>query len=141
MHKTVDQISVFLENRPGQLSEILTILKDANINIAALNIAETEKYGVLRLIVEKPQEALKCLKKLGCIASTSPVFIIGVPNELGGLKNLIDIITKEKINIDYMYSMVELGENNSTAYMSIAVNDPVKMNDCLKKHNIESLEF
>lgn len=137
MIETTKQISVFLENEEGQLAKILADLSNFGVDILALNISETEKYGVMRIIVENPDEVLAHIKDQNYLASISPVFIIGIPNKPGSLKKLIEIIASEKINVDYMYSMVDNGEDN-TAYMSIAVNDNEKMKACLEKNNINT---
>ncbi|MDO5328591.1 MAG: ACT domain-containing protein [Coriobacteriia bacterium] len=132
---TIDQVSVFLENRPGQLSELLKIFADNDIDLYALNISETEDYGVLRIIVKDPDYAINVLQKSDYVGVKTPVFLIGIPNELGGLKGLVEIITKAEINIDYMYSMIDEGDT-STAYMAIAVDNVEKMEKTLQKHNI-----
>ena len=135
MGKTINQVSVFLENSPGQLSDVLGILKNNNVDIFALNISETENYGVMRIIVQDPKSASSFLNEAGYVTSLSQVYLIGVPNVLGGLKGFVDDISKNGINIDYMYSMVDTG-NNGMAYMIIAVNDFVKMNKFLEEKNI-----
>lgn len=120
--KVIDQVSVFLENRPGQLGELLGLFADNGIDLLALNISETEDYGVLRIIVEDPNKTVDVLNDGGYVGVKTPVLLAGVPNELGGLKGLIDKISAAGVNVDYMYSMVDEGEKN-TAYMAIAVSD------------------
>ena len=82
---TIQQISVFLENRAGQLAEITTILADHQINMRALHIAETSDYGVLRMIVDRPQKAASLLLEHGFILSMTPVLAVTVPDEPGAL--------------------------------------------------------
>lgn len=83
---TIHQISVFLENRAGQLAEITKILSERHIDLRALNIAETTDYGVLRLIVDQPEAAASILLSEGVILSMTPVVAVGVPDQPAGLR-------------------------------------------------------
>ena len=102
----VRQISVFLENRSGQLAHICRIIADAGINMKALNIAETSDYGVLRLITNKPSKTVEVLSGDGLVCSLTDVVAISVPNVPGGLSKVLDIIAGKGISIEYMYSML-----------------------------------
>ena len=102
----VRQISVFLENRSGQLAHICRIIADAGINMKALNIAETSDYGVLRLITNKPAKTVEVLSNDGLVCSKTDVVAISVPNVPGGLSKVLDIIAGKDISIEYMYSML-----------------------------------
>ena len=102
----VRQISVFLENRSGQLAHICRIIADAGINMKALNIAETSDYGVLRLITNKPSKTVEVLSGDGLVCSLTDVVAISVPNVPGGLSKVLDIIAGKDISIEYMYSML-----------------------------------
>ncbi len=118
---TIQQISVFLENRSGQLSEITSILAQNNIDLRAIHIAETADYGVLRLITAKPQEASKILLEHGFILSMTPVVAVAVPDEPGGLAKLLEILAKAGLDIEYMYSV--FGRKDGLAYMIFRVSD------------------
>ena len=102
----VRQISVFLENRSGQLAHICRIIADAGINMKALNIAETSDYGVLRLITDKPAETVRVLTADGFVCSRTDVVALSVPNIPGGLAGVLDVIAGKGISIEYMYSML-----------------------------------
>ena len=102
---SVHQISVFLENRAGQLAQITRLLADSNINMRALNIAETKDYGVLRLIVDDSEKATGVLLGAGCILNMTPVTVVVVPDEAGGLASVLDVLAEGNIDVDYMYSM------------------------------------
>ena len=82
---TVKQISVFLENRYGQLHEITNILAEAGVDLKALNIAETTDYGIVRILVDDVPKATDVLIGAGCVISVNPVQVIAVPNKAGGL--------------------------------------------------------
>ena len=102
---TIHQISVFLENRAGQLSEITSILSEHHIDLRAISIAETADYGVLRLIADKPQEASNVLLEHGFILSMTPVVAVAVPDQPGGLARVLSVLSRAQIDIEYMYSV------------------------------------
>lgn len=128
----ITQISVFLENRAGQLSEITKILSDNNIDLKALNIAETADYGILRIISDDCNEAAKLLRNNGFIVTQTPVVAAAVPNKAGGLNELLNIVSKEDIDIEYMYSV--FGQKDGLAYMIFKVNDVDIFMSVLKKY-------
>ena len=128
----ITQISVFLENRAGQLSEITKILSDNNIDLKALNIAETADYGILRIISDDCNEAAKLLRNNGFIVTQTPVVAAAVPNKAGGLNELLNIISNEDIDIEYMYSV--FGQKDGLAYMIFKVKDVDIFTSILKKY-------
>ena len=118
MAKTIDQISVFLNNKPGVLNEFLKNLEKEQINLHSLNISETDKYGVARIIVDNAHKVFEYLKSQKYLLSITPVFVVSVNHSYGALKELVEIISSETINIEYMYSMAYLKKENE-AYMPI----------------------
>ena len=118
---TIHQISVFLENRAGQLAEITSILSEHQIDLRALNIAETSDYGVLRLIVSDAQKASSVLLEHGFILTMTPVTAVAVPDRPGGLSELLRVLSEAQIDIEYMYSV--FGQKNGLAYMIFRVAD------------------
>ena len=118
----VRQISVFLENKAGQLAHICRILADAQIDMKALNIAETADYGVLRLITDKPQKTLSVLTSDGLVCTSSEVVAVKVPDQPGGLAGVLEIIAEKGISIEYMYSMLG-GNGTSSAIMVFQTNE------------------
>ena len=112
---TKNQLSVFLENRNGMLCEITGILAQNGINLIALNIAETMDYGVLRLIVDDERKAAGVLSEEGFIVTVTPVQVVDVPNEVGGLDGVLKKLSAAGIGIEYMYSI--FGEVNGNAQM------------------------
>ena len=134
---TIHQISVFLENRSGQLAEITGILSDNHIDLRAISIAETADYGVLRLIVNKPQDASAILLEHGFILSMTPVVAVAVPDQPGGLSNLLGILSAAGIDIEYMYSV--FGQSNGLAYMIFRVSDLEKFSAVLSANGIAAV--
>jgi len=98
------QLSVFLENRPGQLSKPCRVLADAGINILTLSLADTEKFGILRVIVRDWQKARTALEEAGCVVNVSQVVAIEVPDEPGGLARVLEQVEEADINVEYMYA-------------------------------------
>ena len=113
----INQLSVFLENRAGQLSEITGLLAQNGIDLKAANIAETSDYGILRIITENPLEAKKILKDNGFVVSSCPVLLVTIEDKPGGLSRLLVKLNDNAINIEYMYSM--LGSDKGKAVMVI----------------------
>jgi len=115
----VKQISVFIENRSGRLSEVAKILGKNGINIRALALAETTDYGILRLIVDKPDETLSILRKANFTLSETDVIAAEVSDSPGGLSRIVDILSDAEINIEYMYAFVEKSSNNAVLIFRI----------------------
>ncbi len=115
----VKQISVFLENKPGQLSEITKVLTAKNISIRALNIAEAAEYGIIRLVIRKHDEAVAALKEAGFVTMESEVVAVKIPDVPGGLN--IVLSTVSDFDIQYMYTMIDRAGNS--AFMVFRVED------------------
>ena len=108
----VEQISVFLENKPGSMEHVTRILKEANVNIRTLSLADTSDFGILRLIVNDVGKANRVLKENGLSVSRTPVVAVEVPDRPGGLHGILDALSGHEINIEYLYAFVEKsGEN------------------------------
>ena len=119
----IHQISVFLENRTGQLAEITGLLAKEGIDIRAISIAETADYGLARLIVDDSHKASSILLQHGDILSMTPVWAVEVPDSPGGLAELLNILAQEQIDVEYMYSLFTQREGR--AYMVLRVsNEP-----------------
>ncbi len=108
----VEQIAIFLENKSGRLSEITGVLANSNINIRSLSLADTADFGILRLIVDKVEEAEKVLKEGGFTVGRTHVVAVEVPDKVGGLASVLKVIETAEINVEYMYAFVnKSGEN------------------------------
>ncbi len=103
----VEQISIFLENKPGGLEQVTRILKDAGINIRTLSLADTTDFGILRLIVNDVDTACRVLKENGFRFSRTNVVAVEVPDRPGGLHGILEVLSGNGINVEYMYAFVE----------------------------------
>lgn len=130
------QISVFLENRVGQLAELTGLLKEAGVNLMAINIAETTDYGIVRIIADDGKKAVDTLTENGYICSTAPVVLALIENRPGGLDSLLRLIAEETISIEYMYSI--FGSQNGRALMALRVDDPEKLTVLLEKNGLNA---
>jgi len=108
----VEQISVFIENKSGRLAEIARLLGEAGIDIRALSLADTNDFGILRLIVNDREKAKEVLKEKGFTVSKTEVIAVEVPDRPGGLSQILQALDQASINVEYMYAFVErCGEN------------------------------
>ena len=130
----VHQISVFLENRAGQLAEITGILADNNIDLRAISIAETSDYGILRMIVDDAEKTTNILLQGGYILSMTPVLVIAVPDQPGGLVPVLSTLAEGSIDIEYMYSLFL--HTDGKAYMVFRVSEEEKFVALLATHGI-----
>lgn len=125
----VTQISVFLENRAGQLSNITRVLSENGVDLRAINIAETQDYGVLRIIPADAQKASSVLLENGFIMAMTPVIAVAVPDRPGGLNSLLEALAEENIGIEYMYSVFSM--NSGEALMVLQVGEAEKVSEIL----------
>ena len=118
---SIHQISVFLENRTGQLAEITRLLADNQVNLRAISIAETADYGLARMIVDDAQKASNILLQHGDILSMTPVWAVEVPDQPAGLSNLLTVLAENHIDVEYMYSLFT--HRDGCAYMVLRISD------------------
>ena len=131
----IHQISVFLENRIGQLAEITKLLAEAGVDIRALSIAETSDYGLARMIVDDSQKASSILLQHGDILSMTPVWAVEVPDRPGGLSEVLGVLADASVDVEYMYSLFTHKEGN--AYMVMRVSDDPKFLSALGDQKIK----
>ena len=130
----IHQISVFLENRTGQLAEITKLLADANVDIRAISIAETADYGLARLIVDDSYKASNILLQHGDILSMTPVWAVEVPDRPSGLADLLNILAEVGVDVEYMYSLFT--HQDGHAYMIMRISDEPKFLSALGERRI-----
>ena len=117
----IHQISVFLENRVGQLAEITSLLANEGVDIRAISIAETADYGLARMIVDDSNKASAILLQHGDILSMTPVWAVEVPDRPAGLAELLATLAELHVDVEYMYSL--FSHRDGYAYMILRVSD------------------
>ena len=130
----VYQISVFLENRAGQLAEITGILADKGVDLRAVSIAETADYGILRMIVDDAQKTTAILMEHGYLMSMTPVQVVAVSDQPGGLSPVLSALAEGQIDIEYMYSLFTHVAGKS--YIVFRVAEAEKFVAVLAEHGI-----
>ena len=130
------QLTVFIENRTGRLSEVLSVLRGNGVNIISMSLADTTEYGLLRLIVNDPVKGKEKLTEGGFSSLLSDVTIIKIPHKVGSLQSLLKIIDDEKVNIEYMYGLSVEGDN---AYVVLKASDINRLDAILADNNIETM--
>ena len=124
----VEQIAIFLENKSGRLSEITGVLADNDINIRSLSLADTADFGILRLIVDKVEEAERVLKEGGFTVGKTNVIAVEVPDRVGGLASVLKILEKAQLNVEYMYAFVnKSGENAVMIFRFEETDEAIKI--------------
>ena len=117
----IHQISVFLENRSGQLAQITRTLAEQHINLRAISIAETADYGLARMIVDDAHKASAILLEQGNILSMTPVWAVEVPDRPAGLSDLLNVLADNRVDEEYMYSL--FAGQDGHAYMVLRISD------------------
>ena len=132
---SVNQVSVFLENKPGTLNKLTEVLAENNVKIRALSMAETSEFGIVRMLVNDVFEATTVLKENHFVATLTPVLAYAIADEAGDLNKLLKKFSEIEVNIEYMYAFA----GKERAYMIFRVNDTKKAEALLKGKGLKSL--
>ena len=130
----INQVSVFIENRTGRLDVVLETLKEANINIISLSLADSSDYGLLRMIVSEPERAKEVLKEKDLSAMLTPVLGVKLSHKVGQLQVLLAEICKAGINIEYMYALATGSDDASIVIKTANLKEAA---DVLEKSGVE----
>lgn len=118
---TIEQVSVFAENRSGGILDVIKALGENNIDIRALSVADTQGFGILRLIVDNVEKTKSVLKENGTIFSITEVVGVKIPDRPGGLSNVLSLMADHGINVEYLYAFVSV--SGSSAFVVLRVGD------------------
>ena len=135
---TAKQLSVFIENREGRLGEVLRVIKENHVNILSLSLADTTEYGLLRVLVNKPEEAKDALIANGFSSTITDVLVIKIPHVAGSLQKILEVIANKNVNIEYMYGLSIDGDNASVV---MKTNDLERACEVLRENGIETLTY
>ena len=132
----ITQLSVFLDNKPGKLAEVLRLLKDKNINMRALSLAETADYGILRMIVADVPAAENVLRETSAVMRTA-VTAGRMDDRAGALYDIVSVLGNAGINIEYVYAFTSPVSGN--AYVVLRTNDAERCEAALRENGIDTL--
>lgn len=134
---SIRQISVFVENKQGSLVKITDVLSKENIDLRAMSIADTQDFGILRLIVSDTDAAVEVLKRENCIVTVTEVVGARLRNEPGSLATAIRVLSESGINMEYMYAFN--GATPHHAYVVLRVDDNAKVEELLLASGIKTI--
>lgn len=134
---SVQQISIFVENKPGRLAAVTRLLAEAGVNIRALSLADTSDFGVLRLIVNNPELAYSVLKERDFVVSRTDVIAIEVPDQPGGLSQVLEVLGNDNVNIEYLYAFFGQSGHQAITIFRVENIDTAKV--VLENHKIKVL--
>ena len=130
----IKQISVFLENKTGALGEVVKFMAENNVNLRALSIADTEDFGILRIITDDPDSTIEKIKNAGYSAKLTNVLAVEIDDKPGSFSKIVDVLSNEGISIEYTYAF--LSKKADRAYISITADNSEKASELLKKSGI-----
>jgi len=133
----IKQVSVFLENKVGHLRTITEDLRQANLNLRAISLADSEDFGILRIVVEDPDKAYAVLRAANHAVQETEVIAVEVPDRPGGLSDVLKTLGDCGVNIEYMYSVLE--RKSDKAVMIIRVENIDEVIEKLKKQSVKLL--
>ena len=134
---TIDQLSVFIENKPGKLAEALEVLALAGVDLRALSLADTADFGILRIIADKPSNALKALQDSGYLVRSSEVIPVSVSDKPGGLAAILRLLADAGVSVEYTYAFV--AHANEEAYVILRVDDNIAAIKALSDNGVKLL--
>jgi len=120
----IRQLSLFLENRPGQLRVPVKVLGDAGVDILTMSLADTQQFGILRLVVKDWEKARKALEDAGIVVNVTEVLAVDVPDKPGGLAGVLEAFEKASLGIEYMYAFAAGRERGKYATLLFRIEDP-----------------
>ena len=134
---TINQISIFIENRKNALSELTNVLATHNINIRAISLADTNDFGIARIIVENVDQVMGALERSHYIVKSTPVIAVEIPDEPGSLNKILKILADNGRNVEYMYGFT--GRKTNSAYMIIRCTDVPETEKVCEKNGIRMI--
>lgn len=134
----VNQIAVFLENRKGRINDFARVLKEQNVDLISMSIADTKEFGILRAITRDNEKAVQALKDAGFTVVTSELIGVEVDDRPGGLSDVLSILNNKDVDIEYLYSYARIEKGK--AIILLKVNDNKLALDALTKGGFKVLD-
>ncbi len=135
---SVKQISVFIENKKGALAEVTGFIASHGINLYALSIADTQDFGILRIITDNPDRARDMLKEEGYTVTATSVLAVEIDDTPGSMASILSVLDKADIIVEYTYAFI--GKSANKAYMIFRVDDKDKANAALANAGISTID-
>jgi hypothetical protein len=135
----IRQLSLFLENRSGQLRVPCKVLGDAGIDILTMSLADTQQFGILRLVVKDWEKAKRALEAAGVVVNVTDVLAIDVPDRPGGLASVLESFEKAGLGIEYMYALAAARERGNYATLVFRLGDPERAARLLRDAGVKLL--
>ncbi len=132
------QLTIFIENRKGRLGEVLDVLKGGEVNILSTSLADTTEYGLLRILADKPQKGKEVLVAAGFSAMLTDVFILRIPHTPGGLQEVLQVIAKEELDVEYTYG---LSADSEGACIVVKTSNQEKADEIFTRRGIQTLSY
>ena len=131
---TINQISIFIENRKNALAEFTNVLATHNINMRAMSLADTSDFGIARIIVDNVEQVMGALERSHYIVKSTPVIAVEIPDEAGSLNKILKILADNGRNVEYMYGFT--GRKTNSAYMIIRCTDVAETEKVCEQNGI-----
>lgn len=133
------QLSVFLENKKGRICAAADVLAQNNVNIRALSLADTSEFGILRLIVDKPEEGKRVLNEAGIVVRVTNVLSLTMDDTPGGTLGVLRVLAESGISVEYMYAYV--GKTTGKAFMIIQAEELDAAEEILRRHGFSEADM
>lgn len=127
----IKQISAFVENKPGRLAQITGILAENSIDLRALSVADSADFGIIRMIVDRPDEVAAVLKENKVTVTLTDVIAVKLPDKPGALNHLLDLLAENRVSVEYLYAFVTPSESGA-ACVVVRADDPEKAGEVLR---------
>lgn len=134
---SIRQLSVFVENKPGRLAEITETLAKAEVDIRAISVADTSDFGILRVIVDKPSEAVLALKEASMTVSLTDVIAVGIEDKPGSFSKSVRVLADAGLTVEYMYAFIS--RDKGKAYIIIRIDDCENAEKVLENNGVHIL--
>lgn len=132
---TINQLSIFVENKAGTVAEITKSIAGAGVSIRALSVADTQEFGILRLIVSDVEKAKEALSENDCVVSVTKVIGVEIPDVAGGLSSVLELMSENSINVEYLYAFITISGQH--AYVVLRVEDNDRAAKILKENGVK----
>ena len=132
---TINQLSIFVENKAGTVAQITKSIAKAGVSIRALSVADTQEFGILRLIVSDVEKAKAALSESECVVSVTKVIGVEIPDVAGGLSEVLELMSENSINVEYLYAFITISGKH--AYVVLRVEDNDKAEKILTQKGVK----